>query len=133
MPSEPETDGDSEDEPSNFREYRLSKNPRFSDPEDAGLRDLAQDGQGHASGFEDVLDGDGATAKSVQEQLDEVVEGWDPLGAGEQGATEPADQSWSEEDPEDGPIERELLTDARGRLDEMDAPYRQALRQVGAR
>jgi hypothetical protein len=132
MSSDPETDGDSEDEPSNLREHRISKNPRFSDPEDAGPRDPAQDGEGHASGFENVFDGDGATAKSrpVQEQLDEVVEGWDPLGADEQGATEPADLSWSEEDFEDGPTERELLADIRDRLDEMDAPSRQALQSA---
>jgi hypothetical protein len=130
MPSDPETDGEqSEDEPSNYREYRLSKNPRFADPEDAGPRDPSQDGAGYASGFEDVLEGDGGTAKSVQEQLDEVVEGWDPLGADEQEATEPADLSWSEEDFEDRPTERELLADIRDRLDEMDAP-RQALRSA---
>lgn len=126
----PDDNEQSEDEPSNYREYRLSKNPRFADPEDAGPRDPSQDGQGHASGFEDVLEGDGATAKSVQEQLDEVVEGWEPLGADEPRETEPADLSWSEEDFEDGPTERELLADIRDRLDEMDAPSRQALQSA---
>lgn len=131
MPSDPETDGDSEDEqPQSYAEFRRSKNPRLNDPETAGPRDPSQDGPGQTSGFEDVLEGDGATAKSVQEQLDEVVEGWDPLGADEQGATEPADLSWSEEDFEDGPTERELLADIRDRLDEMDAPSRQALQSA---
>ena len=129
MPSDPETDGDSEEEPSDLREHRISKNPRFADPETAGPRDPSRGGEGHASGFEDVFEGDGATAKSVQEQLDEVVEGWDPLGADEPRDTEPADLSWSEEDFEDGPTERELLAQIRDRLDEMDAP-RQALRDA---
>lgn len=100
----PETDGESEDEPNNLREHRISKNPRYADPEDAGPRDPATE-QERESGFEDVLEGDGATAKSVQEQLDSIVEGWDPLGTDEPKQTEPADLTWSEEDFADDPTE----------------------------
>lgn len=126
----PDDEQNEDEQPQSYAEFRRSKSRRMTDPETAGPRDPTHDEQGHASGFENVLEGDGATSKSVQEQLEEVVEGWDPLGADEQGATEPADLSWSEEDFEDGPTERELLADIRDRLEEMDAPSRQALQSA---
>lgn len=80
MPSDGNS-GDGDDEERTYREYKLEKNPRAHDPDDAGPRDPGaemREEAGIGTGFE-ALEGDGDVEKSMQETLEGVVDDVDFL------------------------------------------------------
>lgn len=132
MPSDGNS-GDGDDEERTYREYKLEKNPRAHDPDDAGPRDPAaemREEAGIGTGFE-ALEGDGDVEKSMQETLDDALEdadfvGVEPVVKGEDGekvrlSLTQADIEEAQQSPED---RREALL--RGIRAELHALNRQA-------
>lgn len=134
---------DADDSPRTYRDYKLSKNPRATDPDEAGPRDPAaemREQAGIGSGFED-LGADGDVEKSAQETLEDALDDWDPTGTDVAKADgERVSLSLSREDIEEASLSGEekrlrLLEDIRDRLAAIDAPTpsaKQVLREAAS-
>jgi hypothetical protein len=116
------TNDEEDDAPETHREHRLAKNPRATDPDEAGPRDPAaemHEAAGTGSGLEDVLEGDGDVSKSTQAELEDALGDVDFLGGAEpveKGDGDTADLSWSDEDF-NPPTEADLLAQIRDELE----------------